>query len=89
MSVGHVARLLEEAGIPTVSLMVGPFGFRAVMMKVPRTVITRHPMGRPLGAPFDVQRQRQVLRTALDLLTSAQANPTIVELPETYRPAPG
>ena len=86
VSVGHAARLIEEAGLPTVTVMTRPFGFRAEGMKVPRTVITRHPMGRPLGAPHDAPRQRQVLRAALDLLGSATANPTVVELPELYRP---
>ena len=86
VSVGHVARAIEEEGIPTVAVMVGAFGFRARGMHLPRVVITRHPMGRPLGAPFDVARQRQVLAAAFDLLACAEGNPSVVELPEPYRP---
>jgi hypothetical protein len=86
--VGHTARALEEAGIPTVVIMAGALGFRARTMSLPRTVISRHIIGRPLGAPGDVERQGSVLRTALDLLQSARRNGTIVELPEPYRNAP-
>ena len=88
VSVGHAARAIEAVGIPTVTVMAGAFGFRAQGLKLPRSVITRHPMGRPLGAPFDTERQRQVLRTAFDLLASAESGPAIVELPEPYRPTP-
>ena len=88
MSVGHVARVFEAAGIPTVVVMTGAFGFRAHGMKLPRTAITRHIGGRPTGAPGDVERQRQVVRAALGLLETATANGTVLELPEPYRTAP-
>ena len=53
-------------------------------MGLPRTVITQHPMGRPLGAPGDEERQRAVLTRALNLLTADA--PTITEFGEPYRP---
>ncbi len=68
--------------------MVKAFAYRADELKVPRTLVVRHPMGRPMGAPSDVERQTQVLRSALDLLKSATENGAIVELPEAYRPTP-
>lgn len=56
------------------------------MMSVPRLVSTRHPMGRPLGAPGDSERQMAVLTAALDLLESADSNGAFVELTHTFRP---
>lgn len=88
VSVGHIARVFETAGIPTVTVMAGAFGFRAQGMKLPRTVITRHIGGRPIGAPGDVERQREVVRAALTLLETATANSAVVELPDPYRTAP-
>ena len=53
--------------------MAGAFGFRARGMKLPRTVIARHIMGRPIGAPGGAVRQRQVVRAAMRLLETATA----------------
>ncbi|NOX23956.1 MAG: hypothetical protein GXP36_12845 [Actinobacteria bacterium] len=86
MSVGHVAREIEAAGIPTVSVYVQAFRHVSEAMGVPRTVVTRHPMGRTLGAPGDVERQHEVIGAALDLLESAQAGGALVELEAPYRP---
>jgi hypothetical protein len=69
----------------TVAIFIRAFRHVAEDMKVPRAVITRHPMGRPLGAPGDVARQRQVTLAALRLLEEAQGGGSIVELPEPYR----
>ena len=85
---GHVARVVEEAGIPTVVVMIRAFRHRAKEMKLPRTVVTRHMMGRPLGAPGDVKRQRGIILAALELLENAKEGGTIVELPESYRLRP-
>ena len=88
VSVGHAARAIEESGIPTVTVMVRAFEHRARELKIPRTLIVKHPMGRSLGAAGDTARQNEVLRAAFDLLESATGNGTVVEFPETYRPAP-
>jgi hypothetical protein len=74
---------MEEAGMPTVSVYVKSFGHIPELMGLSRSVITQHPMGRPLGAPGDGQRQRAVIDMALGLL--ANPDPTIVEFPELYR----
>ncbi len=71
--------------MPTVSIFVRAFRHVADAMKLPRVVVTRHPMGRPLGAPGDVARQREVLLAALRLLQEAQEGDSIVELPDPYR----
>lgn len=70
MSVGHVARLLEEEGIPTVIVAAGAFRDRLEAMEVPRLLPTPHWMGRPLGPPGEAGTQRETLRRALDLLES-------------------
>ena len=85
MSVGHVARAVEEVGIATTTIMVEAFGHRAAEMMTPRTLLTRFPMGRPLGAPNDVERQRDVIRTAFGLLETATEPGTIVRYPHAYR----
>lgn len=81
---GHLARLIEEAGIPTAAVYVRAFAHVAEAMRMPRVVVTRHPVGRTLGAPHDVQRQREVLESALELLETARS-PALVELPMAYR----
>jgi len=68
--------------------MVKAFAYRADELKVPRTLVVKHPMGRPMGAPCDVERQTQVLNAALDLLASAASNHTVAEMPEAYRTTP-
>lgn len=88
MSVGHAARVFEQAGLPTVTVMVRVFRPRAETMRLPRTLVTRHIMGRPLGAPHDTERQMAVLRAALNLLEGATSGGVIEELPEPYRTAP-
>lgn len=80
MSVGHIARLLEEAGTPTV--VVGVKAFRPTMeaMSLPRVVVTSFLMGRTLGYPGERNQQRQVLLTALKLLESAEQGGSLVEI---------
>ncbi|MDH3301763.1 MAG: hypothetical protein OES24_14790 [Acidimicrobiia bacterium] len=80
---GHVQRAIEEAGLPTVSIYVRAFGHIPELMGLSRSLITRHPMGRTLGAPGDGKRQRAVVEAALALLDSSSQ--TIVEFDETYR----
>ena len=83
---GHVARLLEEAGITTVIIAVAAFRDRLLAMQVPRLVLTPHLMGRPLGAPGARKEQGMVLQTALDLLESASAVGTAITISGHYRP---
>ena len=84
---GHLARLLEADGIPTVVVAVRAFLPRLEPMKIPRLVITAHPLGRTLGAPGDHQRQREVIVAALRLLETATRGGTMVEFAEPYRMA--
>lgn len=85
MSVGHIARYLEEAEIPTVIIATKAFRPRLEAMKVPRLVLTPFPMGRPLGAPNDTAGQRRTLVAALNLLEEATNAGTIVEMTHPYQ----
>lgn len=72
---GLVGRAIEEAGVPTVSLanMRGP----VERVKPPRTLLTRFPMGQTAGPSGNADTQRAVLRGALDLLATADAEDTV------------
>ena len=72
VSVGHLARLMESAGIPTVVVAVAAFEAPLRKMMLPRVLLTPFLLGRPVGPVGDVQTQRTVLKAALDLLASAQ-----------------
>jgi hypothetical protein len=80
VSVGHLGRVFEEAGIATVIVAVRAFQPRLQAMAAPRLVTTPYLMGRPLGLPGDRQGQRRVIEAALQLVETAQHNGSIVEL---------
>lgn len=67
--------------------MSNVFRGRVVVQKPSRTVFTKNIMGRPISAPFDVERQTYVLREALKMLETATEGETSVLLPESYRVA--
>ena len=83
---GLVQRVIEAGGIPTVALSMIPALTRAV--GVPRLAGISYPMGRPLGRPHDADGQRAVLRATLELLESASAPDTYVELPFEWPESP-
>lgn len=66
--------------------MVKSFAHVATEIGFSRAVVTRHPMGRPLGPPGDIATQRHVVDTALDLLDTATEAGTVIELEAPYRP---
>jgi D-proline reductase (dithiol) PrdB len=67
--VGLVARVIEAAGIPTVTLnMIWPFQ-RAIGMA--RVAAIEHPFGRPYGDVGHADTQRDVLSAALRLFETA------------------
>lgn len=68
--------------------MVRAFAHVGREMGLPRTVVTRHPMGRPLGPPRDTVTQRRVVDAALELLSTATEGGAVVELKNPYRPEP-
>ena len=78
MSVGHLARLLEQAGIATVIIAIHAFKKRLKVMTPARLLLTPHLMGKPLGSPNDTERHRAVVLAALRLLKEAKRAGTIV-----------
>ena len=78
-------RAIEGVGIATTAVFVRAFRHVADEMKLPRVVITNHPMGRPLGPVGDTARQRQVVEQALALIDTATER-TIVDDPTPFRP---
>jgi hypothetical protein len=78
VSVGHLGRLIEEAGIPSVIIAVSAFRQRFQELRVARALITPYIMGRPLGSPGDNEEQRNILLAALDLLENAKAGGSIL-----------
>jgi D-proline reductase (dithiol) PrdB len=77
--VGLVARVVEEAGIPTVVVSTGRD--LSAQVKAPRTVFVNFPMGNPFGRPFDAVQQRKVLRDALAALESVEVGGALIDLP--------
>lgn len=80
---GLIAREIERAGIPTVSLSI----VREYSEKVrpPRTVFLKWPFGHPLGEAFNKAQQLVVLEHALNALTGIQTPGEIVDLPFRWR----
>lgn len=81
---GHLARLLEQAGIATVIVAIRAFRSILVGMTLPRVLLTPHVLGRPVGPPQDSERQAETLRAALELLESAKQGGAIQELRGAY-----
>jgi hypothetical protein len=71
LSVGHIARKFEQAGIPTVSFGIMAFKSRMIPMAIPRLVLTPEMLGKTLGKPDDLETQLQYLKSGLDLLEKA------------------
>ena len=84
VSVGHVARAFEAAGVPTTAIYVSAFRHVAEEMALPRVLITRHPFGRPVGAAGDFDRQREVVSAALELVTVASEGRWIRDMPGVF-----
>ena len=70
-----LARWIEEAGIPTVTVTMMP----DVAVAAPRIVGVEFPFGHPFGMPGDVAMQRRVLLTALTVLAGAAGPGTRVD----------
>ena len=73
-----LARLIEAAGIPTVTVTMMPATAAAVL--APRIVGVEFPFGHPFGMPGDRAMQRTVLETALTVLSGAAAFGTHVDV---------
>ena len=83
---GLVARAVESAGIPTVTLnMIWPY---QKLVGMPRVAAIEHPFGRPYGDVGDADTQREVLRAALRLAETATTPGQIEHLPFRWHEEP-
>jgi hypothetical protein len=77
--VSLTARHLEENGLPTVIL--GSARDVVEECGVARFVFTDFPLGNPCGKPWDVEMQKAIVGTALQLLVQAWMPRTTVQTP--------
>jgi D-proline reductase (dithiol) PrdB len=89
--VGLIQRVIEQTGIPTISISI----VRSYTEKVkpPRSIHLRWPFGHPLGEPGRSDQQAAVLAKAFDALYRIDEPGKIIDVPwrwrrETYPPAP-
>jgi D-proline reductase (dithiol) PrdB len=84
--VGLVARAVETAGIPTVTLnMIWPF---QRIIGMPRVAAIEHPFGRPFGDVDDTATQREVLLAALAVFDKAREPGHVEHLPFVWHEDP-
>ena len=75
----HNVKLLLVV-IPCQLGLIVLFAGRMLPMSIPRLVLTPQPLGRPLGAPGDADRQRNVLTEARTFLETATEGGSILNL---------
>ena len=83
---GLVARVIEAAGIPTVTLNMIWAYQRLVGM--PRVAAIEHPFARPYGDVGDAETQRAVLRAALRVFETAREPGWVEHLPFVWHEPP-
>jgi hypothetical protein len=77
--VGLVSRVIEAAGIPTVTLnMIWAY---QNIVGMPRVAAIEHPFGRPYGDVDDAETQTAVLKAALRVFETAQEPGYVSHLP--------
>jgi D-proline reductase (dithiol) PrdB len=84
--VGLVARVVEAAGIPTVTLnMIWKY---QNLVGMPRIAAIEHPFGRPYGDVDDIETQKSVLRSALAVFEQAKEPGHVEHLPYRWHEDP-
>lgn len=76
---GLVQRVIEEAGISTICL--SNIADLTASIGAPRVAAIEYPGSQPFGPPFDVERQKAVLKATLEALQTIQVPGQVVELP--------
>jgi D-proline reductase (dithiol) PrdB len=84
--VGLVARVIEAAGIPTVTLNM-IWVYQAIV-GMPRVAAIEHPFGRPYGDVGDADTQTAVLRAALRVFEQAREPGRVEHLPFVWHEDP-
>jgi len=75
--VGLIQRVIEAAGISTISITLSKEITRKV--RPPRAVFTGFPLGHPVGYPGESRSQLETLRVLLSSLETIDLAGTIVE----------
>ena len=75
---GLVARVVEEFGIPTVTVSTGRD--ITALVRPPRSLFVNFPMGNSFGKAGDTAMQTKILREALDLAVTATVPGVLVDL---------
>jgi D-proline reductase (dithiol) PrdB len=78
-SLAIIQRVLEGAGLATISLTIEPDLMKLV--KAPRAMVVDFPPGCPVGEPDDREKQLKVLKEALEYLTTMTQPGTIWRSP--------
>ena len=76
---GLVARVVEEAGIPTVTVSTGRD--ITALVNPPRSLFINFPMGNSFGKAEDTAMQMEILQAALDFAVSATEPGVLVDAP--------
>ncbi len=76
---GLVARVVEETGIPTVTVSTGRD--ITALVKPPRSLFVNFPMGNTFGHAKDTAMQTKILREALAFAATATEPGVLVDLP--------
>lgn len=84
---GLIQRIVEAAGIPTISISLSLEISRKV--RPPRALYPGFPLGHPLGYPGQALDQLQVLRLLLKYLAEIRTPGTIVEKDLSLKQGPG
>ncbi len=79
---GLVARVVEEAGIPTVNVSTGRD--ITALVRPPRSLFVNFPMGNTFGRPRDTAKQTEILKAALDLVVRAETPGVLVDWPDAW-----
>jgi len=81
--VGLIQRLVEEAGIPTISM--GNAADRMANIKPPRAMLVKFARGSMFGEPGNVKRQRRIIMDGLKALQTMTEPGTIQKLPYRWK----
>jgi hypothetical protein len=81
--VGLIQRMAEEAGFYTISMGNEPE--RMEKIKPPRALRVKFGRGSMFGEPGNVERQRRIVRDALEALRAMEVPGTIRELPYRWK----
>ena len=80
---GLIQRLVEEAGIPTISMGNAPD--RMAHIKPPRAMLVKFARGSMFGEPGNVKRQRRIILDALAALQIMIEPGIVQELPYRWK----